>query len=185
MMPLRHDGPLDRLEWDGQAPVIWRTADPGRGKRAPLVEALLSRLAGGPVRLARSATGQPQVAAPQGWYIGLAGRGEACLIAAARQPIAVDREIIDGAPPLWDMLTPAEARAVRDVPDPSRQWLRRWTIKEAYAKLIGEPRHIAPETIETRLIDDRQATAHRQGERDAHCWTRDDDSAIETVALWA
>ena len=133
----------------------------------------------------RPAPPPPQVAAPQGWYIGLAGRGEACLIAAARQPIAVDREIIDSAPPLWDMLTPAEACALRDATDPSRQWLRRWTIKEAYAKLIGDPRHIAAETIETRLIDDRQATAHRHGERDAHCWTRDDGGAIETVASWA
>lgn len=185
MIPLRHDGPLDRLAWDGRAPVIWRTADPGRGKRAPLAEALLTRLAGGSVRLARSTAGQPQVAAPQGWYIGLAGRGEACLIAAARQPIAVDRETIDDAPPLWDMLTPAEARDLRAAPDPSRQWLRRWTIKEAYAKLIGDPRRIAAETIETRLIDDRQATAHRQGERDAHCWTREEGGAIETVALWA
>ena len=36
MIPLRHDGPLDRLAWDGHTPVIWRAADPGRGQRAPL-----------------------------------------------------------------------------------------------------------------------------------------------------
>ncbi|GAM02410.1 4'-phosphopantetheinyl transferase family protein [Sphingomonas parapaucimobilis] len=185
MIPLRHDGPLDRLDWDGTSPVIWRTADPGRGQRAPLADMLLTRLADEPVRLTRSITGQPRVAAPHGWYIGIAGRGELCLIAAARQPIAVDREAVDDAPPLWDMLTPAEARAVRAAPDPSRQWLRRWTIKEAYAKLVGDPRRMAAETIETRLIDDRQATAHRQGERAAHCWTRDVGGAIETVALWA
>ncbi len=185
MIPLRHDGPLDRLDWDGAAPVVWRASDPGRGKRAPLAEALLARLTGGSVRLARSATGQPQVASPAGWYLGIAGRGGACLIAAARQPIAVDRESVDDAPPLWDMLTPAEAKGVRAAADPSRAWLRRWTIKEAHAKLIGDPRRIAAETIKTQLIDDRTATAYRHGERASQCWTRDEDGAIETVALWA
>jgi 4'-phosphopantetheinyl transferase len=183
MIPLRHDGPLDRLDWDGASPVVWRIADPGRGKRASLAEALVSRLAGGAVRLARSATGQPQVASPAGWYLGIAGRGGMCLIAAARQTIAVDRETVDGAPPLWDMLTPTEAQDVRGAADPSRAWLRRWTIKEAHAKLIGDPRRIAAETIETRLIDEREATAHCEGV--SHCWTRDRDGAIETVALWA
>ncbi len=74
---------------------------------------------------------------------------------------------------------------MRAAPDPSRQWLRRWTIKEAYAKLIGDPRRIAAETIETRLIDDRQATAHRQGERDAHCWTREEGGRSRRWPLWA
>ena len=183
MIPLRHDGPLDRLAWDGGSPVVWRAPDPGRGKRASLAEALLSRLAQAPVTLARSVTGQPKVASPPGWYLGIAGRGDMCLIAAARRPIAVDRETIDDAPPLWDMLTSAEAQAVRAAPDPSRAWLRRWTIKEAHAKLIGDPRRIAAEAIKTRLIDDCEATAH--GEGISHCWTRERDGAIETVALWA
>ncbi|MDZ7282855.1 4'-phosphopantetheinyl transferase superfamily protein [Sphingomonas sanguinis] len=185
MIPLRHDGPLDRLDWDGAVPVVWRARDPGRGKRAPLADALLARLTGASVRLARSATGQPQVASPAGWYLGIAGRGGACLIAAARRPIAVDREVVDDAPPLWDMLTPVEAQDVRAAADTPRAWLRRWTIKEAHAKLIGDPRRIAAETIETRLIDDHVSTAHREGERASQCWTRDEGGAIETVALWA
>lgn len=184
MNPVWHDAPLDRLDWDGASPMVWRTEDPGRGRRAPLAETLVARLGGGPVRLARSAMGAPQVASPPGWYLGIAGRGGACLIAAARHPIAVDRETIDDAPPLWDMLTPAEARDVRAAPDPSRAWLRRWTIKEAHAKLIGDPRRIAAETIETRLIDGQEATARRGNERASHCWTRDAGGAIETVALW-
>lgn len=185
MTPVWHDGALDRLDWDGRSPVVWRTADPGRGRRAPLAEALVSRLAGGAVRLARSGLGAPQVASPPGWHLGIAGRGRLCLIAAATQPIAVDRETIDDAPPLWDMLAPAEAGDVRAAPDPSRAWLRRWTIKEAYAKLIGDPRRIAAEMIETRLIDEQEATAHREGERASRCWTRDTREAIETVVLWA
>ncbi|GAA3264389.1 hypothetical protein GCM10020258_30790 [Sphingomonas yabuuchiae] len=138
MIPLRHDGPLDRLEWDGQAPVIWRRADPGRGSARRWSKRCFlgwqaDRSAWRGVRLA-SRRSRPRKAG-----ISALPDGEACLIAAARQPIAVDREIIDSAPPLWDMLTPAEACALRDATDPSRQWLRRWTIKEAYAKLIGDP----------------------------------------------
>ena len=64
----------------------------------------------------------------------------------------------------------------------SRQWLRRWTIKEAHAKLVGTPRRIAPEAIDTRLIDPVRAAAHHQGV--SRCWTRERGDAIETVALW-
>ncbi|WP_322963963.1 4'-phosphopantetheinyl transferase superfamily protein [Sphingomonas fuzhouensis] len=182
MTPVWHDGPLDRLDWDGQSPLVWRTRDPGRGQRAPLANALVGRLSGAAVQLARSIAGAPQVAAPPGWFISFAGRDGQCLIAAADRPIAVDHEVIDDVPPLWDMLTEAEARAVRAAADPPRQWLRRWTIKEAHAKLIGEPRRIAPPAIDTRLIDDCEATAACEGV--SHCWTREQDGAIDTVALW-
>lgn len=188
MTPIWHDGPLTALDRDGASPVAWRVADPGRGRRQPLVAALLARLAGEPaaaVRLARHATGAPYVAYPPGWHIGLSGRGDHCLIGAARRPIAVDRELVDDAPPLWDMLTAREARDLRHVPqaDQPRQWLRRWTIKEAHAKLVGTPRRLAPEAIDTRLIDATRATATCRGRSDG--WTRDTGDAIETLALWS
>ena len=186
--PIWHDGPIEALRWDGASPVAWRVADPERGRRQPLVAALLARLAGEPaevVRLARHATGAPYVAHPPGWHVSLSGRGDDCLIGAARQPIAVDRELVDDAPPLWDMLTEQEARDLGHAPaaDQPRQWLRRWTIKEAHAKLVGTPRRLSPEAIDTRLIDATRATARCQGRSD--CWTRDTGDAIETLAVWS
>ncbi|MEJ8630474.1 hypothetical protein P0F65_12575 [Sphingomonas sp. I4] len=55
--------------------------------------------------------------------------------------------------------------------------------QEAHAKLIGTPRRIAPEVIETRLIDPVHATAEHDGL--SCCWTRERGEVIETVALWA
>lgn len=188
MTPIWHDGPLDGLDWDGTSPVAWRVADPGRGRRQPLVAALLARLTGeaaAAVHLARDAAGAPYVAHPPGWHIGLSGRGDHGLIGAARQPIAVDRELVDDAPPLWDMLTEREAHDLRQIPAAGqpRAWLRRWTIKEAHAKLVGTPRRLAPEAIDTRLIDATRATADCEGRSD--CWTRDTGDAIETLACWS
>lgn len=186
--PIWHDGPVEVLCWDGASPVAWRVTDPGRGRRQPLVAALLARLAGEPaggVRLARHATGAPYVAHPPGWHVSLSGRGDDCLIGAARQPLAVDRELVDDRPPLWDMLTEQERRDLGQAPvaDRPRQWLRRWTIKEAHAKLVGTPRRLAPEAIDTRLIDATRATARCEGRSD--CWTRDTGDAIDTLAMWS
>lgn len=184
MSPHWHEGPLDALVWDGASPVIWRAGDPGRGRREPLVAMLLAHMAGAGVRFTRNGEGKPEVLSPHGWYISLSGRGGLCLIAAARHPVAVDREIVDDMPPLWDMMSAREAAEVRAAPATaqSRQWLRRWTIKEAHAKLVGTPRRIAPEAIDTRLIDPVRAAAHHQGV--SRCWTRERGDAIETVALW-
>ena len=187
MTPHWHDGPLAALDWDGAAPVVWRAAARDAATRRDLMQALVAWLARRrveEVRLARTAAGAPRVASPAGWYVGLSHRGTHCLIGAATRPIAVDRELVDDAPPLWDMLTEREGHALRLL-DPlvqSRAWLRRWTIKEAHAKLVGEPRRIAPETIETEVIDPVHATARCEGV--SRCWTRDDGEAIETVALW-
>ncbi|RZL51654.1 MAG: 4'-phosphopantetheinyl transferase superfamily protein [Sphingomonas sp.] len=187
MTPQWHDGPLAALDWNGEAPVVWRAAADDAAARRDLTRALVARLARRrveDVRLARTAAGAPRVAGPAGWYIGLSHRGTQCLIGAATRPIAVDRELVDDAPPLWDMLTEREGRDLRCL-DPlgqPRAWLRRWTIKEAHAKLVGEPRRIAPETIETEVIDSVHATARYEGV--SRCWTRDDAEAIETVALW-
>ncbi|MEJ8630475.1 hypothetical protein P0F65_12580 [Sphingomonas sp. I4] len=92
---------------------------------------LLRGLSGEDAMLARDGEGKPQVLSPSGWFISLSGRGGLCLVAAARRPVAVDREVVDDAPPLWDMMTAQETAAVRAAPaaDRARQWLRRWTIR--------------------------------------------------------
>lgn len=181
-----HDGPLDALVWDGAAPVAWssRSAAP----RSELAAALIARLAGvtgASVRLTRSAAGAPLVAAPAGWHLGLSGRDGHHLIAAARLPVACDREPLDDAPPLWDMLAPPEAAALRALPAAAqaRAWLRVWTAKEAHAKLVGEPRRIAPEQVVTIIASPEHATATFEGT--SACWTREAAGAIETVAVWA
>ena len=197
MTPTWHDGPLDALVWDGQSPVAWSVAETGpyaaslqgdaRAIRRGLASALIRKLADDSVdvRLTRSPAGAPIVAAPEGWYLSLSSRGAHALIGAARQPIAVDREVIDDHPPLWDMLAPTEAASLRRLPEPvqPQAWLRRWTIKEAHAKLIGEPRRIHPEAIETIVIDPTYATVTFEGT--SRCWSRSTPDAIETIAQWS
>ncbi len=197
MTTVWHDGPLDALVWDGQSPVAWSVAETGpyaaglqgdaRAIRQGLAAALIRKLAGNSidVRLTRSPAGAPIVSAPGGWYLSLSSRDAHALIGVARQPIAVDREVIDDHAPLWDMLTPTEATSLRSLPAPvqPQTWLRRWTIKEAHAKLIGEPRRIRPEAIETVVIDPTHATATFEGT--SRCWSRSTTDAIETVAQWS
>ncbi|PTW43533.1 4'-phosphopantetheinyl transferase [Sphingomonas faeni] len=197
MTPIWHDGPLEALVWNGQSPVAWSVAEDGlyaaglqgdaRAIRQGLAAALIRKVAGDSddVRLTRSPAGAPIVSAPGRWHLSLSSRGARALIGVARQPIAVDREVIDDHPPLWDMLTKTEADALRHLPAlaQSRNWLRRWTIKEAHAKLIGEPRRIRPETIETVVADPTHATATFEGT--SRCWTRSTSDAIETIAQWS
>jgi 4'-phosphopantetheinyl transferase len=176
----------------GNGPDKTRTAgsrrEADRETRRRSACALIGRLADVPadrVRLARSKAGAPIVVMPAGWHLGLSSRGSHALIGVATEPIAVDRELFDRAPPLWDMLTDAEANAVRRVAMAAQpgEWLRRWTIKEAHAKLIGEPRRIAPDSIDTTVIDPHRATARFEGV--SQCWTRIVGGAIETVAQWS
>lgn len=186
MTPSWHDGPVSALP-GGVAPIVWRVPDQGPAARHALACALVARRADrriADVRLSRSRAGAPRVAGPAGWYISLSQRGGWCLIGVATRPIAVDREGLDTQAPLWDMLSKTEAEALRalEPTDQPRAWLRRWTIKEAHAKLIGEPRRLAPETIETHLIDPVHALATCEGR--SRCWTRDTGDAFETVALW-
>ncbi len=169
-------------------PIIWRVPDDGSIARHSAAVTLVAHLAGRApetVSLARTRAGAPTVARPAGWHIGLARRGGSALIAAAPYPVAVDRELLGASPPLWDMLTPIETAALTrlragDRPD---AWLRRWTIKEAHAKLIGEPRRIAPERIATRITSPTDAFGRFEGV--SRCWSRERDGAIETVAVWA
>lgn len=199
MTPMWHDGPLETLAWDGLSPVVWSVAQNGpdaltsaqaddlRRTRRRLASILIGRLAGvaaDSVPLEQSDAGSPIVASPDGWYVSLSNRGSHCLIGVATTQIAVDRELVDCAAPLWDMLTQAEARDLRRVPvaTQSLEWLRRWTIKEAHAKLVGQPRRIAPEAIETIVINPVRATAQFEGV--SRCWTRLGGGAIETVAQW-
>jgi 4'-phosphopantetheinyl transferase len=195
--PIWHDGPLDALVWDGQSPIAWSIAESGpyaaslqgdgRAIRHGLAAALIRKLAGDSddVRLTRSPAGAPIVSAPGGWYLSLSSRGAHALIGVARAPIAVDREVIDDHAPLWDMLTPIEAASLRRLPAPAQPpaWLRRWTIKEAHAKLIREPRRVRPEAIETIVTDPTHATAAFEGT--SRCWSRSTTDAIETVAQWS
>ncbi len=196
MTPIWHDGPLSELVWDGQSAVAWSVAETGphaaglhgdaRAIRHGLASELIGKLAAAvDVRVTRSPTGAPIVASPDGWYLSLSSRGGRALIGVARAPIAVDREVADDHAPLWDMLTPTEADALRRLPALAQPqaWLRRWTIKEAHAKLVGEPRRIRPEAIETIVTDPIHATATFEGT--SRCWSRSTTDAIETIAQWS
>lgn len=186
MTPHWHDGAIETLPRT-DAPVAWSVPADGPAARAALACALIGYLAAidpRQVRLTRSALGAPRVAYPPDWHLGLSGRDAKALIGVARQPIAVDREPLDDSPPLRDVLSPDERIAIDRLPDADRplDWLRRWTIKEAHAKLIGDPLRVRPEAIETRLDDATHATATFEGI--SRCWTRRTATAVETMALW-
>ncbi len=173
---------------DDLADAAQRHGGGGRLLRRRLARALIARRSGvtvDQVRLSRTAAGAPIVLAPAGWHIGQSGHGGDWLIGVARRPIAVDREPLDDAAPLRDMLTPAERAALDGVAEADQpfDWLRRWTIKEAHAKLIGDPSRIRPEAIETRFDSADEATATFEGV--SRCWTRATATALETVAMWA
>lgn len=187
------DGPLAARALAGTPATNADLTDAARGNddgwrllRRRLARALVAHLAGMrvvDVRLSRNAAGGPVVDSPDGWYLGLSARDGDCLIGVARRPIAVDREPLDQATPLRDMLTPSELSALDrlDPADRPLDWLRRWTIKEAHAKLLGDPLRIRPEDIETQIGSSEMATATFKGV--SRCWSRQTTIAIETVAM--
>ena len=189
------DGPVAARALAGTSAITIELAAGAMGQsggwrllRRHLARTLVAHLSGMrlvDVRLSRNVAGRPIVNSPGDWYLGLSGRDRECLIGVARRPIAVDREPLDHAAPLRDMLTPSELLALDRLAEADRSlnWLRRWTIKEAHAKLLGEPMRIRPEDIETRIDTDERATATFEGV--SRCWTRRTATAIETVATWA
>ena len=189
------DSPLAARTLVGTSTSTTELAEAAMGKnsgfrllRRYLARALVAHLSGMravDVHFSQNAAGRPIIDAPSGWYLGLSARDGDCLIGVARRPIAVDREPLDHATPLWDMLTSSERSALDRLAEADRplSWLRRWTIKEAHAKLSGDPLHIRPEDIETQISGSEMATATFSGV--SRCWTRQTSIAIETVAMWA
>jgi 4'-phosphopantetheinyl transferase len=155
--------------------------------RRRLVRALLSRLAGLPsaaILFGRTAAGAPSVLSPKGVHMSVAGRAPLCLIGIAPEPLGVDVEPLDAAPPLWDMLTQGEAAAIRAQPqrEQPHEWLRRWVAKEAHAKRLGYARHADPARVETRAEgEDRVRVASAEGS--SLCRLRIVAGRIEALAL--
>lgn len=159
--------------------------------RRLLTRALIAKLANchpDDVRVGRSAEGAPDVISPSGWYLSLSGRNQRCLIGVARVPIGVDMEFTGNAAVcsdlMWDMMTPAEASAVRMLPasEGRLEWLRRWTAKEAHAKLIGSARRIDPSSIET--TPQGRDTVFCEFEGRSICLIRTTCERLETIATW-
>jgi 4'-phosphopantetheinyl transferase len=165
-------------------------ADAGnRLLRRRLARALLSSLAQvAPtgILLGRSPQGAPSVLAPQGWYLSVAGQAPLCLVGVAAHPIGVDVEPVDDAPPLWDMLTRAEADSLRRLPSSAwpREWLRRWTAKEAHAKRLGCARGADPAGIATTPVASGRLRV-RSSEGRSDVFVRAVRGRIEAVALAA
>ncbi len=192
-------GPAADLALSTAAPRADDLADAARRSdgavsmaRRRLARALIARLAvchPDSVYLGRSAKGAPCVIFPQGWYLSLSGRNQRCLIGLARVPIGVDMELIGDSAvtgdPIWDMMTHAEARALRSLPASQgrREWLRRWAAKEAHAKLIGSPRRIDPACIETTPNGPDEILCEFEGR--SICWNRTHDERVESMAIWA
>lgn len=162
--------------------------DPGnRLLRRRLTRALLARIADvapASILFGRTAQGAPSMLSPKGWYLSVGGQAPLCLIGVAREPVGVDVEPLDDAPPLWDMLTFAEADSLRLLPTSARplEWLRRWTAKEAHAKRLGYASGADPAGIETRPVGFGQMRA-RSAEGDSLCRIRENGGRVETIAL--
>jgi len=122
--------------------------------RRRLTRAWLAHLAEVPpegILFGRTPEGAPSILSPPGWHFSVAGRAGHALIGLAGMPIGVDVEPLDDAPPLRDMLTDAEAAQIQSLAgsDRPREWLRRWTAKEAHAKRLGFAGRADPARIET------------------------------------
>ena len=210
MTPVWHRGALASMVRPVAAPIVWHvnngdnvtparptaedladaaraTDGAGRLRRRGLARAIVAYLAAchpDRVCFGRSTAGAPFVTSPAGWHISLSGRGSDVVIAVGRIAVGVDIESKDAAALLLDMLTPTEVCDVLSMAEAHRhcEWLRRWTMKEAIAKLIGQPRQIAPERIETQADGTDWFTA-RCGDYRAHGWTRITDDFVTSLAL--
>ena len=157
--------------------------------RRRLTRALLGEMAGvapESILFGRSGEGAPSILSPPGWHISVAGQVPLALIAVARDPVGTDVEAVDDAPPLWDMLTGAEAEQVRRLPPAtqSAEWLRRWTAKEAHAKRLRSARHADPAAIDTEPLG-ADCIIARSTEGTSRCWVRTVSGRVEAVALAA
>jgi hypothetical protein len=155
--------------------------------RRRLTRALLAHLAGMPpegILFGRAADGAPSVLAPPGWHLSVSGRSGHALIGLAATSIGVDAEPFDTAPPLWDMLTEAEAARIEALASTDRPhaWLRAWAAKEAHAKKWRFARDADPARIETStLSEDRLRASSAEGA--SVVFLRDVSGRIEAAAL--
>lgn len=119
-----------------------------RGLRRRLARVMIARVAGchpDAITIGRGEAGAPLILAPEGWHVSMAGRWPHGLIGVGRMPLGVDIEPEDALPPPEDALTPGErAEATGD-----HERVRRWTAKEAHAKLYGVASRIDPADIHT------------------------------------
>lgn len=155
--------------------------------RRRLTRALLAHLAEvapESILFGRRGDGAPSVLAPAGWHVSVAGRAGHALIGLADRPIGVDAEPLDAAPPLWDMLTPAEAARIEGLApsDRPRAWLRAWTAKEAHAKRWRFARHADPASIDTAFLAGNRLSAS-SAEGTSLVILREANGRIEAAAL--
>lgn len=174
--PVWIDGPGDIFPDPGDAPLVWRLRldDPAvvraaegaalreddlrdlagrpqaamRGLRRRLMRVMIARMAQchpDAIVFGRGPMGEPLILAPEGWHVSVAGRWPHGLIGIARAGLGVDIEPADTLPPPEDALTPGEQA---EAPD-EHERIRRWTAKEAHAKLYGVASRIDPADIHT------------------------------------
>jgi hypothetical protein len=156
--------------------------------RRRLIKALIAYAASvhpAKVILGRAAHGAIVVHSPQGWHASVAGREAFGLLGVASVPLGVDIEPINFTPPLWDMLTVEEREQLRALDDKerTREWLRRWTAKEAHAKLLGLGLRVDPNAIATVPLSNSLLTCSLAGT--SACWTRQANGHLEAAAFWS
>jgi phosphopantetheinyl transferase len=119
----------------------------------------------------------PQLVQPSGvrLYLSSASRDGLAAVAVAILPVGVDVERVDRDGDLpWNVLHPAEAAALRDLPEPERADLfaRLWSCKEAYLKALGVGLHRESRSFAVRTDDGRAAKID------------DGSGSVESVTRW-
>src|SRR5262249_17420222 len=86
---------------------------------------------------------------------------------------------------LWDMMTAEEREALRGLGEHEQiaEWLRRWTAKEAHAKLLGLGLGIDPSLIATVALSDNLLSCSFAGS--SACWTKEANGNLQAAAFWS
>lgn len=101
------------------------------------------------------------------------------MIGIGRQPLGVDIEPLDAAPPPDDSMTTGERLELSA--GSSVRALDRWTAKEAHAKLFGATARLDPAAIDTRVENDAVCVLSPAGH--STCYVRNFRDTVQAVAV--
>lgn len=91
------------------------------------------------IHLSEDENGRPFVPGRE-VYVSIAHSGDWVCAAAARQPLGLDAEVVRRVSPrlVEKVCSPAEQAWISAGQDPSKRFLKLWTMKEAYGKFTGK-----------------------------------------------
>ena len=140
------------------------------------------------IEIAHDAQGAPQVASPAGrLHVSVAGRVQLAAFGLSYAPIGVDLEPIGAViEPAWNILHPSERSWLEGqaAAELHKAFLKIWTVKEAYLKMLGLGLQIEP--AEVAIAMDAEGSARAKWNRTALAspsplWGRGETPAMPRV----